>query len=43
MRMSVSSTREQSINVITFFVKLFFNYIFYPQQFFYFYHLKTNV
>lgn len=42
MRMIVSSTREQSIGAITFFVNLFFVSIFYWRQNSKFYHFKTN-
>ncbi|KAA1233639.1 hypothetical protein BS628_12845 [Agrobacterium radiobacter] len=41
VRMIVSSTRKQSINVIEFFVNLFFQSSFYSYQISYFYHLKT--
>jgi len=39
--MIVSSTRKQSIDVIEFFVNLFFKSGFYSRQIFYFYCLKT--
>ncbi|SNB83226.1 hypothetical protein SAMN05661103_0702 [Agrobacterium sp. 719_389] len=41
MRMIVSSTRKQSIDVIEFFVNLFFKSGFYSHQISYFYYLKT--
>ncbi|CUX55248.1 conserved hypothetical protein [Agrobacterium sp. NCPPB 925] len=43
VRMTVSSTREQSIGVIAFFVNLFFRSIFYSRKISYFYHLKTDI
>ncbi|CUX49241.1 hypothetical protein AGR7B_Lc50279 [Agrobacterium deltaense RV3] len=43
MRMIVSSTRKQSIDVIAFFVNLSFEGNFYSNQIHYFSYLKTNI
>ncbi|NTE83514.1 hypothetical protein G6M12_18305 [Agrobacterium tumefaciens] len=43
MRMIVSSTRKQSIDVIAFFVNLFFEGNFYSNQIHYFSCLKTKI